>query len=211
MTAKEYPRDLVVLVADADMAEAVRGLLRRPESLGIGKLAWRVVTHAMHDAGCRTAASAELRRFQSEFKQAVVMFDHSGCGDQRPREVIQREVEAGLARNGWRNRAKAIVIEPELEAWVWSRSRHVPELLGWTAGYPALRSWLERNGLWRTGESKPIDPKGAMRRALRQMNLQPSARRFAELAGAVSLQRCSDPAFNEFTRTLRKWFPTEGS
>lgn len=68
MTDKEYPRDLVVLVADADMAEAVQGLLRRPESLGIGKLAWWVATHAMHDAGCRSAASAELRRFQSEFK-----------------------------------------------------------------------------------------------------------------------------------------------
>ena len=211
MTAKEYRKDLVVLVADADMAEAARGLPRRLESLGIGKLAWRVVTHAMHDAGCRTAASAELRRFQSEFRQAVVMFDHSGCGDPRPREVIQREVEDGLARSGWRNRAKAIVIEPELEAWVWSRSRHVPELLGWTAGYPALRSWLERNGLGRVGESTPTDPKVAMRNAPKQMNLQPSARRFAELAGAVSLQRCSDPAFSEFARTLRKWFPTEGS
>ena len=211
MTAKEYRKDLVVLVADADMAEAARGLPRRLESLGIGKLAWQVVTHAMHDPGCRVAAPVQQRSFQNDFKQAVVMFDHSGCGDPRPREVIQREVEDGLARNGWRNRAKAIVIEPELEAWVWSRSRHVPELLGWTAGDPTLRSWLEPNGLWRTGESKPIDPKGAMRRALRQMNLQPSARRFAELAGAVSLQRCSDPAFNEFARMLRKWFPTEGS
>ena len=139
------------------------------------------------------------------------MFDHRGGGDPRPREVIQREVEDGLVRHGWRNRAKAVLIEPELEAWVWSRSRHVPELPGWTSGYPALRSWLERNGLWRTGESKPIDPKGAMRRALRQMNLQPSARRSAELAGAVSLRRCPDPAFNKFVRTLRKWFPTEGS
>lgn len=211
MTAKEYRKDLVVLVADADMAEAVRGLLRRPESLGIGKLAWQVVTHAMHDPGCRAVAPVQLRSFQNDFKRAVVMFDHSRCGDPRPREVIQREVEVGLMRHGWRNPAKAIVIEPELEAWVWSRSRHVPELLGWTAGYPALRSWLERNGLWRTGESKPIDPKGAMRRALRQMNLQSSARRFAELADAVSLRRCSDPASNEFARTLRKWFPTEGS
>lgn len=40
MTAKEYRKDLVVLVADADMAEAARGLPRCLESLGIGKLAW---------------------------------------------------------------------------------------------------------------------------------------------------------------------------
>ena len=33
--------------------------------------------------------------------------------------VVLVNVETDLSRNGWADRTKAIVIDPELEVWVW--------------------------------------------------------------------------------------------
>ena len=88
---------------------------------------------------------------------AAVFEDVSPCtGCIRPsrlwkpgtREEIQEEVEIGLTRNGWEGRSKAIVIDPELEVWVWSRSPIVAEVLGWDTDIEALRRWLESEDLW---------------------------------------------------------------
>ncbi len=203
-------RDLFVLVADQDMIETMTGLLSRPEDLGIRRIEFALRKHLQRDAGCRSKAAGSLRPFIRDHRHALVMFDKHGCGrDDYSRKEIQDEVEQDLSRNGWESRAKAIVIDPELEAWVWSRSGEVPEILGWSRDYEKLRGHLRSAEHWPAHSSKPPDPKEAMKAALRGRRKQPSGALFGKLASSVSLRECRDPAFHELRETLRAWFPPE--
>lgn len=159
-------RDLFVLVADQDMEQTVRGLLARPQSLGMAPVTFEVRRHPRRDSGCRTGAVEFLRAFLGSFRHALIVFDLHGSGSHRTREETQREIEEVLSRNGWRQRAKAIVIEPELEAWIWAVSEKVPEVLGWNSRYAELRRWLCGQGLWPTESHKPPDPKEALKRTM---------------------------------------------
>ena len=203
-------KDLYVLVADQDMLETMMSLLSRPESLGIRRISYAVDKHLQRDAGCRSDAARHLRPFLGDYRYALVVFDKHGCGrDDDSREDVQIEVEDDLFRNEWRDRSRAIVIEPELEAWVWSASNHVPRALGWDNNYDELRQWLEDIDCWPPGAPKPSEPKEAMRAALRKKKRRISSALFGRLAKSVTLRGCEDPAFEEFTHTLRSWFPRE--
>ena len=203
-------KDLYVLVADQDMAETLKALLRRPESLGIRSTRHLVEKHIQHDPGCRTDASRRLRPHLRQYCRAIVVLDKKGCGrESASREDIQHEVERDLATDGWSDRAKAIVIDPELEAWVWSGSPHVAEVLGWSKGYEDLKAWLVDRDLWSASSAKPSEPKAAMRAALRETRRPPSAALFGQIAQRVTLRRCQCPAFAELKRTLQHWFGEE--
>ena len=200
-------KDLYVLVADQDMAETMKALLGRPGSLGIRSTQHVVERHLMRDAGCRTGASQRLRPHLSQYSRAIVVLDKDGCGREgASRENIQREIERDLAANGWNDRAKAIVIEPELETWVWTASPHVARVLGWSKGYEDLKAWLVDRDLWSANSAKPSDPKAAMKAALREANRASSAALFGQMARRVTLRRCQCPAFAELKQTLQHWF-----
>ena len=197
-----------MLVADADMAETLRAVLDRPKSLGIRPIQHEVDRHLDRDPGCCTTASRRLRPYLSRYHKAMVIFDKDGCGrEDDSRERIQMGVEQDLASNGWAgDRAKAVVIEPELEAWVWTGSRHVVDVLGWPHGYDHLKSWLGDRGLWLEGNAKPTNPKAAMKAVLRQTNKPHSAALFGELAKRTTWRGCQCPAFAELKSTLKRWF-----
>ena len=199
--------DLLVLVADLDMEQTIKGLLARPESLQMAPVKFEVRRHLRRDSGCRTGAVEYLRVFQRSYLHALVLFDLDGSGSDRSREETQWEVEEGLSRSGWNGRARTIVIEPELETWVWGPSDKVPEVLGWHKEYVELRRWLCGQGLWPEESPKPPNPKKAMERTMRESRSRITSRKFFELANEVSLRRCRDPSFNDFKRTLRTWFP----
>lgn len=204
-------RDLVVLVADQDYEYAIKGLLSRPESLRIRPVDAHVIKHINRDSGCRSDASNYLRTYSKRYDFALVIFDLRGCGDNRSRDDIQKDIEYDLHRNGWEERSKAIVIDPELESWVWSQSNKVPTILGWGTDFARLKSWLENRNLWPPEQPKPPAPKKAMRSALREKKKPVSSELFGELARTVTLHRCQDPAFNELRETLRAWFPPEAA
>lgn len=100
-----------------------------------------------------------------------------------------------------------IVLDPELEVWVWSESRHVDDVLGWVGMPTALRAWLHEQGHLSQGETKPRRPKEAMEAALREVQLPRSSSLYRHLAERVSLRGHSEPAFCELLNTLRAWFP----
>ena len=207
MSHEEERRDLFVLVADQDMIETIKTLLDRPESLDISPIKYGVDKHLQRDVGCRKDASRRLRPYIRHYRYALVLFDKHGSGqDDELREEIQCEVEKDLSRNGWENRSKAIVIDPELEAWVWSASNHVPRILGWDNNYKALKSWLSSLDLWPADVAKPPNPKEAMKAAVREKNHQISAALFGQLAESVTLRGCVDPAFSELRETLQLGF-----
>ena len=202
------PRDdLVALVADKNMKFAVRGVLRRHQALRIRPIRADVLDHPRRDAGCYGECEDFLRPFQDMYSYALVVFDREGCGREGLGRVeLQREVEERLATAGWSGRNRAIVIDPELEAWVWSDSPRVDDVLGWRGRNPDLRSWLRQERLLEANKAKPADPKEAVLRALREARRKPSSSLFETLANCVSLTRCQDTSFAELRSTLRRWF-----
>ncbi len=207
MSAPEPQRDLVVLVADKNTKSAIGALLRNPKRLRIRDITSEVFVHPGHDPGCREKCHDFLRAQTSRFRHALVIFDRHGCGRDAPAEAIESDSEQRLAASGWEDRARAVVIDPELEVWVWSDSPHVEDVLGWQGRSPALRDWLVSEGRAASVSAKPRDPKAAIEDALRIANVPRSSAVYASLASRVSFNRCKDRAFLKFCNTVRAWFP----
>jgi hypothetical protein len=207
MTLAHSRKDLVVLVADKQMEFAVKGLLGRPEALKIREPRFDIYPHPWHDSGCRFSSASFLQSFVNQYDYAMVVHDKKGCGEeQRQRTDIEKDIESELTASGWKGRAAAVVIDAELENWVWSDSPHVDSVLGWQDKQPTLRSWLQTKGYLNLGAGKPSSPKTAMKEALRVVQKAQSAALFLELAQKVSFERCSDPAFIKFKTILSTWF-----
>jgi hypothetical protein len=203
--------DLVVVVPDKDTEQAFEGLLQRHQSLGIRLIRYGVIVHPNKDPGCYKSGDQLAAAFTREATHALVVFDLAweGAPSNDP-AALERDVDARL-QPLWGDQARCVVIDPELEAWVWSDSPHVEGVLGWRGRTPNLRAWLQQEGLWPAGQPKPPDPERAFRRAVRVVRLPPSASLFRQLAEKVSLQRCSDPSFSKVAGILQSWFRQEGA
>lgn len=201
------PKDLILLVADLDIEQTMRGLLGNPERLGIRSITWEIRRHPERDSGCARHSTEFLRLFYKQFSHALVLFDHEGSGKEAAtREVVERELEDELTRSGWRpGAARVVALDPEIEAWVWSPSVHVAKELGWR-DWELLKEWLMERGLLSVDTSKPRRPKEAMRAVLKDRSLPVSASRFRKLAERVSHRRCDDPSFIKLRETLHEWF-----
>lgn len=209
-------RDLFVVVADLDAENAVKTLLaNRQHALGI-QLEFRadrppgrdLLRYTGRDAGCYRKAADLLRVPQRTHRHAMLLFDLHGCGaDAVCRGALEEEVERKLHASGWPEGDVAVVVlEPELESWVWSSSPKVADVLGWQDERDQLRAFLGNASLWEDGKSKPTDPKEAMKAALKKRKKPLGAQLFADLATNVSVNRCEDPAFQKFKDTLQRWF-----
>jgi hypothetical protein len=202
-------QDLVLLVADKDTEMSLRGILARREALGIRTVRYSIYVHPEHDPGCRLRAHHFLRHFANGYDHALVVFDREGSGqDTATRDELDSDLEKRLNKSGWGHRAAVVVTDPELEAWVWSDSPHVDQVLGWAGRKPPLRQWLQERGFLQPGQVKPPRPKEAMLAALCDVRKPPSSSLFERLAQTVSFDRCTDDAFAKLSRTLKGWFPT---
>jgi hypothetical protein len=200
-------KDLIVLVADLDTEIAFREILQRTEALGIRKIDATFRRHPGRDSSCLLDAHEFLRSFHNQFLRCLVAFDKDGCGQEtQSREQLENRVESLLEINGWRQRSAALVLDPELEVWVWSESPHVSKALGFS-NLNETKRFLQEKGFDLDQRSKPLRPKEAMREALKKNQKRPSAAIFGQLAKAVSLRNCQDPAFEKLKRVLGEWFP----
>ncbi len=205
-----YAKDLFVLVADSSMEQAFKGLLARHRRPGSRQIGYDIEVHPQRDPGCRTHAVSLLRPRIKSHQYVLVVFDCQGCGGESlGREKLQQNVQEGLERNGWKDRCKVIVIEPELENWVWAPSGKIAEVLGWGNDFDALRQWLRACKLWADGDLKPSDPKRAMEKALRRKRVKRSSALFKKIARISQPEACTDPAFVELRETLQAWFPSK--
>lgn len=201
-------RDLVILVADRDMEQAVDKAVRRAQALGIRSIDFEIFLHQYHDNGCRTASLDVLRPLADKYQHALVLFDHEGSGaEHRSLDEVEAHVRNDLEINGWQDRAHVIAIDPELEIWMWSNSPEVDRALGWSGRQPPVRDWLTSKGFEIQSNGKPTRPKEALHRALREVRKQPSPALFAQVAEKASFARCTDRSFLRFCDILRTWFP----
>lgn len=207
-------KDLVVLAADKNIDHGIRGLLSRPAALGIRPILANTdsFVHPRRDPGCVHESHDFLRPFLKEYRYALVVFDRVGSGQASlSQDALSERIRGRLAASGWGDRAEAIVLDPELEVWVFAASPQVERCIGWPAGGPPLRSWLAERGMWAEGQAKPIDPKAALELALRAIRKPRSSAIYKQLGERVGLQSCTDPAFAEFRNALRKWFSATGA
>ncbi len=204
-------KDLVILAADSNIESTLEGLLSRTPSLHIHPIQYKInVYQKRTDPGCYKRAHDFLRPFMKQYHYALVMFDREGCGHENlTREQLETSVEEQLYQSGWKNRAAAIVFDPELEIWVWSDSPHVATILGWKQQYSPLKNWLITQEFLSEDEVKPARPKEAMVAVLKTVSKKRSSKIYRQLAEKVSLERCSDPAFLKLKQTLQSWFSPE--
>jgi hypothetical protein len=138
------------------------------------------------------------------------MFDRKGCGKVATRLALEEEVETRLRQNGWEGRSAAVVIDPELEAWVWGDYAAVGSVLGWHRTDPTLQQWLAQEGFLRPGQHKPDHPKEAFERTLYTLRKPKSSSLYFDMASQVNTDGCLDSAFLKLRATLQNWFPLQG-
>lgn len=212
-------RDLLVYVADGNMAEAVGGLLDRDQAhLVVGCAPFDFdsrsdikVAKGQNDPGVFARADALMRPFAEEYRHAVVIVDEEWDGSPGASKIEAR-LCAHLVAAGWPDqRALALVVSPEADVWLWSDAPHTATALGWTS-WETLRPALEGAGYLAANATKPARPKEAAEWALRRgpKRIPRSSRLYREVSGKVSVRRCEDLALARFLEQLRTWFPQEG-
>lgn len=204
-------RDLIVLCADQDAKLGLEALLARGPNLGLRALDFQVVRHVNRDNGVFQQAHDLLRSQHKSFSYALAICNFEGCGRERrlPREEIEALIEQRLSSNGWEGRAAAIVIAPELEAWVWGDWRTLATELKWPGGEESLRTWLAERDLIDPDHPKPRRPKESLELVLRQVSRSASSSLFESVGSAADSASCADPAFRKLLFQLRQWFPPE--
>ena len=213
-------RDLLVYVADGNMAEAVGGLIDRDKAhlvIGCAPFAFDSrtdikVAKGQNDPGVYTRADALMQPFAKEYARAVVIMDEQWEGSPGA-AAIEERLREHLIAAGWpAERGLALVVSPEADVWLWSDSPHTATALGWTS-WDALRPALEEEGFLVPEQKKPSRPKEAAEWALGKgpKRIPRSSKLYRQVSGKVSVKRCEDDALSVFIHQLRTWFPAEGA
>jgi hypothetical protein len=207
--AKEHEllkKDLIVLCADKKIESTITALLGRLQAIEIRPITYEIKVHTGRDPGCYHQARDFLKPLRIAFAHALVVFDKEWEGfSSQKTSTLEENVRTALYVD-WGDDAGVVVLDPELEVWVWSDSPHVSEALGWRGTTETLREWLKSQGLWDEGRSKPQDPKRAVERVKTQTRIPWTAAVCKTLAEKVSIERCSDGSFSRFRCLLSTWF-----
>ncbi|MHB1309021.1 MAG: hypothetical protein ACYC23_18240 [Limisphaerales bacterium] len=159
-------QDLVLLVADKNAHFALKGALGRPEALGIRRINFEFRVHPGRDGGGRKTGPELLALERRRFHHALLVLDFEGCGTDLPNATaLEAQLDTRLFAH-WKEAARSIVIEPELDVWIWGSNNAVEQAIGWPAG-KGLREWLNQNGFTFEGNAKPTRPKESLEAALR--------------------------------------------
>lgn len=201
-------RDLYVVVADKQMEFALHGAFARYQSLGTRKFSYEIDVHSGRDGGVRTSGANLLSLGREQVQHGMLMLDWEGSGASEPTPLdLEATLDAQL-NVLWGTDAKSIVIEPELETWMWGNDNMMREVLNWSAS-SGIRDWLGRQGFSFDEHGKPDRPKEAMEEAARIARLPRSAALFRTIASKISMRHCTDPSFARLRSTLQMWFSPE--
>lgn len=200
-------KDLIILTADKNFEYLLKGLLPKVNKTeNTIAFTFDIRIHQYRDAGVLNGAHDFLRPFCGMYKYALIIFDKDGCGrDTASSEQVEIEVENKLSINGWEDRAKAIVVDPEIENWMWVKPTHIQYAISWNFEID-IYDWLHNEGLKDPNQSKPIRPKEALEAALKRNRTPRSSSIYLDLATKASYLRCIDPAFIKMTGLLKQWF-----
>ena len=184
-------------------------LIERHQSLGIRQVTvdinLDILPHPRHDPGVYREAGDFLSVFTQQYEHALVLIDAEWGGSPASAEKIEEKIQDDLNRSGWEERSAVVVIDPELEIWVWSTSPHVPRLFG--TDWEMIKDLGLQTNYWQEDETKPSRPKELLEGVLRRNNKRRSTALYQQLARKVGLRRCQDSSFYRFREILQGWFP----
>jgi hypothetical protein len=201
--------DLFLLVADKNMDFALKGALDRPKALEIRPVQYEIRAHPGRDGGIRKSGPEILALERRRFSHALLILDFEGSGtDLANGKDLEARLDERLSRV-WNAQAKAIVIEPELDVWVWGSDNAIGDVIRWPSG-KTIREWLLEQGFQFTSNGKPERPKEALESLLREQKVPRSSALYQDIARKISLRKCKDEAFQRLRRQLVAWFSPSG-
>lgn len=202
-------RDLIILVADQDTKNLLDGLLPRVHKIEkLRAFTFDIRVHINRDNGVLNNGVNFLRNFLSTHDYAIAIFDFEGCGreNSKTRYAIENDFENDLVKNGWAvAHCASIVIEPEIESWIWVRSPHLPAAIDWSLSSDIYK-WLEDSNYLSAGQLKPSRPKEAFEVALRICSVARSPALYKAIASKASYKHCQDASLWKLIDALRSWF-----
>lgn len=198
-------KDLVLLVADKSMQATLRGALLRPAALGIRPISFDFRVHPGRDGGARMTGSDLLALEHRRFGHALLIFDLEGSGANIDDPLLIEGALDAKLNNQWGDRAKSIVIAPELDIWMWGAESALREVFRWPLDL-SIREWLIGEGFQIDADGKPMRPKEALVAMIRVHRQARSAALYEKIAEKISLRRCRDAAFVRLRNRLQEWF-----
>ena len=202
-------KDLTLIVADKNMHFALKGALARPAALGIRPISVEFSVHPNRDGGMRSTGPELLALKRRTARYGLLVLDREGCGVEKDdADGLETELMERM-KPVWGTAAAALVIEPEVDIWMWGADNALKTVLGWDHT-PSIREWITTKGYILDANGKPVRPKEALDAILRELAVPRSAALYEELASKLSLKRCADPAFVRLRTILHKWFSTSG-
>jgi hypothetical protein len=192
------------------MQFAMQGGLDRPESLGTRPISFDFRQHPGRDGGARTNGAQVLALEKARFSHALLVLDHEGSGaGELGALALETQLDEQL-KSTWSDRAKAIVITPEVDIWMWGSDNKLAEILKWPR-QESIRDWLRDAGFDVTENGKPQRPKESLEAVFRVCKRPRSSAAYQQIAAGISLARCEDPVFLRLRNQLQRWFPLAGN
>ena len=198
--------DLWVICPNGHYRAVVEALLKRRIHLGIREITFRVTTPAVGGARFLIENAAELAKGgRPLFSYCVVLVGADHCDNGEGPDDTEARLDAALAEV-WGKDAKAIVLEPSLEAWLIHGHRafaQVPTLRG-----ADVRGWTAQEGLWPKKDVPPDDPGDLLRRVFQAAGAAATPASYRRIAKEMPLRqdRLTNPSLRRFLRSLRSWF-----
>lgn len=193
----------MVVCPDQRWQAVLDEVLLRQQSLGLSRALEHEVVRipGRTDGGTRTEGVALLQMHRRTYRHELLIFDHRGCGDPRPAQLIEADLDETLESWG-----KALVVDPDLEDWFVGGHTHYARLRGMD-GVDAIR-WWRVEGFLGAGAAKPEPRKEAVESLFRAHSVRPSSANYRKVAQRASLrlERCKSRSFRVFVETLRGWF-----
>ncbi|MGO9060067.1 MAG: methylation-associated defense system protein MAD4 [Candidatus Binataceae bacterium] len=212
-------RDCVFFTADSTMKQALLGFMTRNDrfahyNLGTAPFAFDpnedLFSSATMDPGTYTTGEELMRPFQKTHRHAVLMLDAQWDGSPGA-AAIRTDLSNRILVTGWPADAfKVIVIEPQLEAWIWQRNQRLATALKFGSVAEMVKAVHDAKVDWPNGQAKPSRPKEALEAvATRKRKIGYSSALHRAITTTISLAGCRDNAFLELRQTLQRWFPLE--
>ncbi len=200
--------DLFVVMEGRRDRAVMEAVLNRPYDLGIQPITYEF---DLRFSAVRTGGPDAGRERRGEFRYVICLWDHQGSGEEnKPPSRVQGEVQARLNRNTLKGFSKALVIDPELEIWLWRDRTAIASIL--EVDENRLTEWLND---WRQAQfpKQTVEtllqqfPKEALEEVMRRAGEKPDAALYGRITAIANLQRWSkEPSFRRLCSTLRKWF-----
>jgi len=197
-------RDLVLLVPDKNTEATIRGALGRHHALGIRQVNFQILVEQGRDGGVRRRGAQVLNVLRGQFAHAAMVMDYEGCGADVGPDALETQLDDALF-GSWGDRAKAIVIQPEVDVWMWGAETHLRLTMNWEFD-EGIRAWLQAQAFVFEENGKPRRPKEALEAAFRRAKVPRSSARYEAVAQRISLAKCTNPAFLRLRTALTTWF-----